>query len=365
MFNQDITPYQNISILILVSFAFQSLLMPSILSEIDGPVGWISIAAAALLLYLAIRPVNKLMEKHSEDTIISISNKLFPKFISKSIGLYYIFMFLISNSILLKDFSEQIKLMMLFNTPLSTIIIAILLTAGYAAKKGIQTIANITNIAVIVALIPYLLIIIFSTYYADYTNILPIYPADVVGVAKSIPFAMLGFFGFSILMFSNSRVAIKEKNLLINKRFIVISAILYIACYLLIVVKFGMKEAVNMVWPFISVMKFVNIPGFFFESTEIVGLCFQIVVTFTCICILSYFTNLSMQETFKTRENGYFIFIQIPILYLMAAALPGMYMMFPYIRIPIYALSALNFLIPLLVAYKNKLRVKNEELRIK
>lgn len=354
MFNQDITPYQNISILILVSFAFQSMLMPIILFEIDGPVGWISIAAAAVLLYLIIKPINKVMTRYNEDTIISISNKLFPKFISKSIGLYYIFLFLISNSLLMKDFSEQIKLMMLFRTPISTIIIAILLTASYAAKKGIHTIASITNIAVLIALIPYLLIIIFSTYYADYTNIFPIYPADVEGVVKSVPIAMLGFFGSSVLLFSNSRVSTKEKNLMLNKRFIFISTILYIACYLLIIVKFGMKEAVNMVWPFISIMKFVNIPGFFFESTEIVGLCFQIIVTFTCICILAYFTNLAMQETFKTRENGYFIFIQIPILYLMAAALPGMYMMFPYIRVPVYVLSAINFIIPILVILKDK-----------
>ncbi len=354
MFNQDITPYQNISILILISFAFQSMLMPIILSEIDGPVGWISIAIAALLLYLVLKPINKVMTKYNEDTIITISNKLFPKAISKFIGLYYILMFLLSNSLLMKDFAEQIKLMMLFRTPISTIIIVILLIAGYAAKKGIQSIANITNIAVIVALIPYLLIIIFSTYYADYTNIFPIYPADVQGVVKSVPIALLGFFGSSVLLFSNSKVSIKEKNIMINKRFIMISTIIYVACYLLIIVKFGMKEAVNMVWPFISIMKFVNIPGFFFESTEIVGLCFQIIVTFTCICILAYFTNLAMQETFKTRENGYFIYIQIPILYLMSAALPGMYMMFPYVRVPVYVLSALNFLIPILVIFKDK-----------
>lgn len=350
MFDQDITPYQNISILILVSFVFQSILMPLLLSEIDGPVGWISIIVAGFLLYLAIGPINKVITKYKEDTIISISNRIFPKFVSKVIGIYYILMFLTANSILMKDFAEQIKLMMLFKTPISTIIIAILLIASYATKKGIQSIANVASIAILLSLIPYLLIIIFSTYYADYSNIFPIFPADVEGVVKSVPGAMLGFFGFSILLFSNSRVSIKEKNLLVNKRFILISTILYIVCYLLIVVKFGMKEAVNLVWPFLSVMKYVNIPGFFFESTEIIGLCFQIIVTFSCICIIAYFTNLAMQETFKTRENGYFIYIQIPILYVMAAALPGMYMMFPYIQWPLIILSALNFFIPLIVA---------------
>jgi spore germination protein AB len=350
MFDQDITPYQNIAILILVSFVFQSIFMPLLLSEIDGPVGWITIIVAGFFLYLTMRPINKIMTKYKEDTIISISNRIFPKFVSKIVGIYYILMFLTANSILMKDFAEQIKLMMLFNTPISAIIIVILLVASYATKKGIQAIANVASMAVLIALIPYLLIIIFSTYYADYSNVFPIFPADMQGIVKSVPGAMLGFFGFSILLFSNSRVSIKEKNLLVNKRFIIISTILYIACYLLIVVKFGMKEAVNLVWPFISVMKFVNIPGFFFESTEIVGLCFQIIVTFTCICIIAYFTNLAMQETFKTRENGYFVYIQIPILYIMAAALPGMYMMFPYIQWPLIILSALNFFIPLIIA---------------
>lgn len=358
MFDQDITPYQNISILILVSFVFQSILMPLLLSEIDGPVGWISIIAAAFILYLSLKPINKVMTKYNEDTIISISNRIFPKFISKVIGIYYILMFLTANSILMKDFAEQIKLMMLYKTQISTIIIAILLTASYATKKGIQSIANVASLAILIALIPYLFIIIFSTYYADYSNIFPILPVDVQGVVKSVPGAMLGFFGFSVLIFSNSRVSVKEKNLMINKRYIIISMILYIACYMLVIVKFGMKEAVNLVWPFISIMKFVNIPGFFFENTEIVGLCFQIIVTFSCICILAYFTNLAMQETFKTRENGYFIYIQIPILYIMAAALPGMYMMFPYIQWPLIVLSALNFLIPLIVALADRKKEK-------
>ena len=351
MFNQDITPYQNLSILVMVSFVLQSMLMPIMLTEIDGPTGWITIIIAAILLYLPTRLINKSMKNHEEDTIISISDKLFPKYIAKAIGIYYILMFLTINSLLMKDFAEQIKLMMLFRSPLSTIIIVILLTASYATKKGIQIIANITNIALLVALIPYLLTIIFSTYYADYSNIFPIYPADIEGVVRSIPSTMLSFLGFSVLMFSNSRVSEKGKNFRINKLFIIISSFLYIGSYLLIIVKFGMKEAANLVWPFVSIMKFVNIPGFFFESTEIVGLCFQMIVIFTSICILAYFTNLAMQETFKTKENGYFIYIQIPILYIMAAALPGMYMMFPYIHMPIYIISGLNFLIPIIVAY--------------
>lgn len=354
MFNQDITPYQNISILILVSFAFQSMLMPLLLSETDGPMGWVAIVIAAFLIYIIIKPLNRVMAKYKEDTIISISNRLFPKIVSKAIGVYYVLMFLTANSILMKDFAEQIKLMMLFRTPISTIIIVILLTASYAAKKGIQPIANIASIAIIVGLIPYLFTIVFSTYYADYSNIFPVFPADVQGILKSVPAAMLGFFGFPVLLFSNSRVSAKEKNIIVNKRYIIIGMILYIVCYLLIIVKFGMKEAVNLVWPFLSIMKFVNIPGFFFESTEIVGLCFQIIVTFTCICIIAYFTNLAMQETFKTRENGYFIFLQIPVLYIMAVALPGMYMMFPYIQWPIYVLSGLNFLIPLAVIFVDK-----------
>lgn len=350
MFDENITPYQNLTILILVSFAFQSMLMPLLLSEVDGPVGWMTIIIAAFILYISLKPINKMLIKYKDETLIGITDKLYPKFISKLISIYYILMLVIANSILLKDFAEQIKLMMLFRTPLSSIIIVILLTVSYATKKGIKTLANISSVAMLIAFIPYLLLIIFSTYYADYSNLFPIYPVDVEGVLKSVPGAILGFFGFSILLFSNCKVTVKEKNRLINKKYILISMILYIASYILIIVKFGIKESVHLVWPFLSVMKFVNIPGFFFESTEIIGLSFQFIVTFSCICILAYFTNLAMQETFKTRENGFFIYIQWPILFVLSALLPGMYMMFPYIQWPILVLSGLNFLIPLITS---------------
>lgn len=357
MFEKGITPYQNVSILVLVSFAFQTMLMPLILSEVEGPVGWISIIVGALILILTIKPINKIMDRYKEDTIVGISGRLLPKFISKTIGTYYIILFIIANSLLMKDFAEQIKLLMLFKTPISAIIITILLTASYAAKKGIQTISQIAHVTVLVALIPYLAVIVFSVYYSDYTNIFPMYPIDVVGVAKSVPNALFGFFGYAVLMFSNSHVSKTEKNMKLNKMFIIISMVIYIACYILIIIKFGMEEAVNLVWPFLSVMKFVNIPGFFFETTEIVGMSFQIIVTFTCVCILMYFTNLAIQETLETKENGYFIFIQIPILYVMAAALPGMYMLSPYIKIPTYIFSALNLLIPLLIIFKGKKKI--------
>ena len=359
MFEKEITPYQNVSILILISFGFQTMLMPIIFSQVEGPVGWMAIVAGALILLFMIRPINIVMNKYKSDTIVGIAGHIFPKYISKSIGLYYILLFIIANGWLMKDFGEQIKLLMLFKTPISLIIMSILLASSYAAKKGIQTIAHIAHVAVLFAFLPYLAVIVFSAYYSDYTNIFPMYPVDIVGIAKAVPNTIFGFFGFSILMFSNSYVLKSEKNIILNKKFILISMVIYIACYVLIVIKFGMVEAVKLVWPFLSVMKFVNIPGFFFESTEIVGMSFQIIVTFTCICILMYFTNLALEETLETKENGYFIFIQIPILYITAQALPGMYMLYPYIKIPTYIFSALNLVIPLLVIYKDKrLKIK-------
>ena len=88
MFDENITPYQNLTILILVSFAFQSMLMPLLLSEIDGPVGWVTIGLAALILYLSLIPINKVLMKYKEDTIIGIADKLLPRFFSKLIGIY-------------------------------------------------------------------------------------------------------------------------------------------------------------------------------------------------------------------------------------------------------------------------------------
>ncbi|MDD4781540.1 MAG: endospore germination permease [Tissierellia bacterium] len=358
MYEKEITPYQNLFIIIVISFGFQSMLMPIILSAVKGPIGWISIIIGALILYLTIRPINQVMNKYKGDTIVGIAGRMFPKYISKLIGFYYIVLFIIANSWLMKDFGEQIKYLMLFNTPISIIIIAILLVASYAAKKGIQSIAQIANITILIAFIPYIAVIIFSTYYSDYTNVLPMFPVDIEGIVNAVPNTIFGFFGFSILMFSNSYVVPTERNMILNKRFIIISMMIYILSYILIVIKFGMDEATKLVWPFLSVMKFVNIPGFFFESTEIVGMSFQIIVTFTCICILMHFTNLVLEETLDTRESGYFVFIQIPILYITASILPGMYMLYPYIKIPAYIFSALNLLIPLLIIYKDRKKNK-------
>lgn len=363
MFEKEITPYQNISILILASFAFQIMSMPALLSGIQGPAGWAAVVGGAAILILTLGPVNKVMSKYKGMTIVDIAGRVLPPAGAKAIGAYYITLFILAGGILLKDFAEQIKLLMLFQTPKSVIIIIILLTASYAAKKGIQTIAQISHMTVLLGLIPFMAVIVFSALYSNITNVLPVWPLDFKGIWGTIPYTVFGFLGYSVLMFSNPYVKGRPDNSRLNKLYIYISGGLYIFCYLLIIVKFGRIEAQRLVWPFISILKFVNIPGFFFENTEALGIYLQIVVIFTCLCILMYFTNHALQETFGTRENGYFIFIQIPILYLVAVILPGMYRIYKYLEVPAYILSGLSVAIPLIVVAADIIKSKSAKSR--
>ncbi|QSX05244.1 GerAB/ArcD/ProY family transporter [Sedimentibacter sp. zth1] len=356
MRNHKITAYQNTSMLILSSFIFQILVLPVLITKTNGPTAWISIVIAMFIGILFIKPICKIQEKRHDKTLLDICNDLMPTLIVKIIGTFYIVFFIVASSILLKDFSEQVKIFMLPRTPNNLVILIILLTSSYAAHKGIVTIAQVAHLTVIITLIPLLLVTIFSTSNATLSNIFPIWPLDFVGILKGVPFAFAGFFGFYILLFSNPYVRKYKVNNKQNKTFFILSSAIYILCFFLVMFKFGYGEARRLVFPFNQILKFLNIPGSFIENLEALGMSLSTVCAFVCLSIILYFTNLSLQKTLKTEEDSYFIFIQTPIIYILACILPGINIVLKYIHIPIYIFSAINILVILSLIVLDKKR---------
>jgi hypothetical protein len=65
-----------------------------------------------------------------------------------------------------------------------------------------------------------------------------------------------------------------------------------------------------------------------------------------------------LQKTLKTVDNGYFIYIQTPIMYMAACLLPGMNLVIKYIKIPIYVFLVINTLVLLMLIIIEKRRKK-------
>lgn len=362
MFKTKITANQNTSMLILLSFIYQIMLLPVLISSTDGPTAWMSIVIAMGIALIFTKPIIKLQENHPDKTLLDICADYMPKFAVKIIGVLYISFFILASSILLKDFSEQVKMFMLFRTPSNVIILIILITSSYATQKGINTIAQIAHITVIIAMAPLLVVTALSTSYSSISNIFPIFPLDIKGVLSGVPYALVGFFGFVILLFSNPYVNEHKKNLKENRKFLLTSSAIYILCFFLVMFKFGQGEARRLMWPFLSILKFLNLPGSFIENTEAVGISLNIVCAFISLSIILYFTDLSLQKTLRTVDNGYFIFIQTPIIYMAACLLPGINVVIKYIKIPVYIFLVSNILIILLlIAIDKKRRKANDE----
>lgn len=360
MQNHKITAYQNTSILVIISFIYQIVLLPVLLNEIDGPTGWMSMVLAAAIIFVIVSLFSKVQKRYPEKTVIDLCEAFMPRWISKLVGLYYIIFFILASSILVKDFGEQVNMFMLRQTPVNLVMIIILLTGCYAAHKGISTIARIAHLSILIALIPLLIVMGFSIMYSSFTNYMPIWPIDYRGISNSLPIAIISIMGFTVFSFSNAYVNDTKKNPYLNKWMVVISCLLFVVSYFLIIFKFGVSEAKRILWPFMSILKFMNIPGSFIENNEALGLSLDMVCAFAALATILYFTNLSMQKTFDTEQNGYFIFIQIPIIYIIACLLPNMGELFRYIKTPLYVFCAINIIILILLIILNALNTKDK-----
>lgn len=358
MIKNRISPYQNVTLLIIASFALQIISIPDFLIETQKTSGWITILIGGLIIGFVITIINKLQITYQHETIVNISDQLMPKKIAALIGLYYAAYYIFYTSYVLKEFIQVIKTFMLTKTPDSIIYLIFIVSAVYAARKGIETIARLSQIMIIISLIPYILLLISSISFTEYYNLLPIFSVKPVEIVKAVPYTFTGFFGFTILLFSNAFVTKQNQNLKTNKTYLKYGAFIYVIIYLIIIYTFGYDEAKQLIWPTVSIMKSVKLPGSFLENIEAISISLKIFNIFTFLSVVLYITGFVLKNTFNTNRSDYFLIILIPVIYLISKIMPVIEIQKYSLKSFVYVINIISLLIPIAIYFTHYIKKK-------
>ena len=105
-----------------------------ILADEAGNASWITVIYISILALLFCYLISKLFKKFNDKDILDVSKSLFGRWFQIAIGILYLLYFFLMSSLLLREFSEELKIIYFIKTPI-TVIIAMFLIGAIARDQ--------------------------------------------------------------------------------------------------------------------------------------------------------------------------------------------------------------------------------------
>lgn len=317
--NDKITNSQLSILIVLTAIGVGMFSIPRPVTETAGTDGWITVILGGLIALLDFYIISRLARRFPDDTLVEIAQKVLGRFLAIPILLIFWVYLLTIIAMTLRVFGEVVKMSLLTRTPIEVILISFLILALMLARGGIEPIVRFNEIAFPIIYLTIIFSFLAVIPRSDFSNILPIFrtePEKLMLGAYQTTYAFGGFeFVLLIIPF------IKKPEKMFKSAAIPAFAIL-ITTYVLVVVlslaKFGVDSVTRLIWPTLSLIRTIDIPGSFIEKLEGVIMMQWILFAFTTIAPFTYGSALIPAKLFGNREFKHFCSLIIPVLYIVS-----------------------------------------------
>lgn len=316
--NNKLTNGQSYSITIAAIIGIAVLSLPRYLAELYGPDGWVMILIAGFISAILVRFITKLSRLYPDKTPIDFGRVILPKFMSDIVSLIFMIYLVITLGVSVRIFGEVIKMFLMYKTPLEVVIATMLLTCSFLVRKGIQAIGRVIQMIIPLVLIPILILIVPILFELDLENIKPLFRTDIKDIIKGIPFILAWFLGFEVILFNMAYIDDKEHSYKYNVMSIVTITFIYLVTFLVSITRFGVSETGHLIWPTLSLMQTINVPGIFLENVEGVAMGLWILMVFAAMVPLYFIATLILRKVLRCKEHTQFVLPLVPIIYIIA-----------------------------------------------
>ncbi len=336
--------------------------LPRTLAESMGTSGWISIIINGLIVMVLVSIIVKLMEMYKGKNIFEISQELIGTVLTYIVMTFFAIYNIVLASFVVRVFSEVVKLLLLYSTPIHFVIITMLLVATYTIRCGIETMARFTLIILPFLIIPVVVISIVLIPDLDYSNLLPLFRFNATQLIKSIHTAFFSFSGFELLLIYMAYSEKPKSVLKYNLISVAVVIAIYVIYYLVSIARFGAAGLKVQIWPLLSLTKTVEIPSAFIENLDGVVMAIWVLIAFTTLMSYLYSASLLTSKLFNVKEYKYFVLPLVPVTYIISLVPQNIVQVYKYIDIFVYIFGGFfAVIIPILFLILAKFKKKEEK----
>lgn len=312
------TEYGLFSTIIVTLVGVNVFSYPRELAELVGNDGWISIIISGFIALFLCYLIYNVMKNNSYGHFEEMLEVSFGRILGKIIGLSFVIYSTIFGALGLRVFGEEIKLYLLERTPIEFLFIVTILVGSYLIRAEVDNLVKFNEIAFWLMFIPIGLVFIVCLYNVDFTNLLPVFDVKPINHIISLNAATYRFGGltilFLILPLMKNLVNVKKA----IRRGILFTTVFYLITFILAIVTFGEKQVSTLLWPIVSMVENINIPGSFIERWEGVFMSIWIIFYITTGVNHYYFAADMTKKIFGLEDIKLGAAIIIPFTYLIA-----------------------------------------------
>lgn len=302
-------------LLILQMFNMSMLILPRIAGKVAGHDGYMLPVVGFVFGAIYIWTITTLLKRFPGEGIDTIAPKVLTKGIGLIIVILYIIKLLVGAGIEARMFAEMVSQVLLPKTPLPVIILILLFAVHYLIKSGLEASGRMAEVVAYFVFIPLVLILILIVAKTDVEQLLPIFTSSPKGFLAGSYYASMTFMPLEFLLVIGCLV--NKPGKLKSACFYVITVISIIEI-IIIALTFtgvGMVTSTKQLWPVLTLMQSVQLPGSFLENQEIFMMIWWIMSVYMYVSGSIYVASLTISKLAKFNRQNVTVMPLIPIVF--------------------------------------------------
>ncbi|WP_309121062.1 endospore germination permease [Paenibacillus sp.] len=275
------------------------LIVPGVTAQHAKNDAWLSPILASVVGFATVYIAYRLHQLYPKQTVVQYSERIVGRIAGKAIGLIYIFFYLHTNGIVVREYAEMITSAFLRRTPVIVVISSILLVTAFSVRGGVESIARSALIFTPVFIFPLaLILLLIPDLHASY-----LFPVMEHGIMPAIMGAVVPqawFSEFFLVSFLLPFLTDIEK----GKKwgFISVAAAVFGLVYinLMILLLFG-EHVPAMVYPVLITFRYISVADFF-ENMESVVVAMWVMGNAVKISVFYYAAVLGTAQWLKLSD---------------------------------------------------------------
>ncbi len=298
------------------------LLTPSAAIQEAKQDAWLSGIISIIYAWITIASSLYVCSKYPQLNFYKVSQKVLGKILGSILSFILLVSFTIVLSAILRQYASFIVGTILPQTPISVVIICMLLVAIYPTYHGIGVIGRISEIVGPLVLLGIFLPAVLGVGNLNLKWLLPIYfDSGMLPIMKGSLTPAVFLIDAVLILWLHNLVDKNQKNF--QKYFyfsILCSGLITLITTLLIILTFGPEIASSYVYPFLMLERYISIIGII-ENLDSIVITIWILSIFVKICLYLFVISYGFSQMFKGRSHKKTIFWVSPIV-LMLSLLP-------------------------------------------
>lgn len=313
--NANISVRQAKFLLILQMFNMSMLILPRIAGKVAGHDGYMLPIVGFVLGSIYIWSITTLLNRFPGEGIDTIAPKVLTKWIGFLIVGLYIVKLIVGAGLEARMFAEMVSQVLLPKTPLPVIILILLFAVHYLIKSGLEASGRMAEVVAYFVFVPLVFILLLVLIKTDFKQLLPIFTARPKGFLAGSYYVSMTFMPLEFLLVIGCLINKPSKLKSVCFYAIGMISIIEVILIALTFTGVGMVTSTKQLWPVLTLMQSIQLPGSFVENQEIFMMIWWIMSVYMYVSGSIYVAALTISKLAKFNRQNVTVMPLIPIVF--------------------------------------------------